>query len=282
MNIVEDNAFREITSRTASENTFRAEHADRTTDRKTLRAGKNVSDNTYRAFDEMSESAWSMRMYDDIILTLLKRCAALVGKEALDLSSSRVLDVGCGPGGLSIALIKRTSVFEIGLLDLRENALKKASQRINSIAPEINVTIFKADVHAIPAEDDTFDLVISRGSQRFWRDQLRAFEEIRRVMKPHGIAYVGGGRGSRLFQKQRAECDESWNPSHFSCDRQFKHQIPSFKLPDSAYRQQFETWGDPYVIYTLEGDGHWYCWQKVTALPPANGKVLATDALIDT
>ena len=225
-------------------------------------AKKCASDGGYRTFDAMSESTWNLRMYDDIVQTLLMRCAALAGKKALDLSLSSVLDVGCGPGGMSIALIKQTPIFEICLLDLREEALKKASQRIKDITPETNITIHNADVHDIPIEDNVFDLVISRGSQRFWKDQIRAFEEIRRVMKPHAIAYVGGGRGSQIFQKKRADGDDSWEPRHFACDSHDRRRLPSFKLPDRAFRQLFETWGDRYVIYSQKGDGHWYCWQK--------------------
>lgn len=262
MSITQDDAFGKITTTPSKKDALRAESPGKVTSQYLSRVTRNIPDDGYRAFDEMSESAWNVLMYDDIVQTLLLRCAALAGEETLDLSSSRVLDAGCGPGGMSIALVKRTSVFEIGLLDLRENALEKASQRIKDIAPETNITIYNADVHSIPVEDDTFDLVISRGSQRFWRDQLCAFREIRRVMKAKGIAYIGGGRGSRLFQKQRAESDESWEPEHYACDSYDRRRLPSFKLPDSAYRQQFEAWGDPYLIYAEEGDGSWYCWQK--------------------
>lgn len=217
---------------------------------------------TYSAFDKMSESIWNMRMYDDIVQTLLERCASLAGKETLDLSKARILDAGCGTGGMSIALLKRKPVMEIALLDLRDNALKKASQRIRTIAPETTIVLYNADVHAIPAEDNTFDLVISRGSQRFWHDQHRAYEELRRVMKPSGIAYIGGGRGSLRFQKQRAEGDDTWEPDHYGCDRRVQRRLPSFSLPDSAYRELFEAWGDSYEIYAHEGDGRWFCWQK--------------------
>ena len=216
----------------------------------------------YSAFDRMSESIWNKRMYDDIVQTLLERCASLAGRDSLDLSKARVLDVGCGPGGMSVALLKRTSVFEIALLDLRDNALQKASQRIKAIAPETNIALYNADVHAIPTDDNTFDLVISRGSQRFWHDQRRAYEELRRVLKPNGIAYIGGGRGSQAFQKQRAEGDDAWDPDHYGCDRRGQHRLPSFSLPDSAYRELFETWGDRFEIYAQEGDGRWFCWQK--------------------
>ncbi len=210
----------------------------------------------------MSESAWNKRMYDDIVQTLLERCAVLAGKEKLDLSKSRVLDVGCGPGGMSVALVKRTPVLEIALLDLRDNALQKASQRIRKIAPETNIVLYNADVHTIPAENNTFDLIISRGSQRFWHDQYRAYEELRRIMKPDGIAYIGGGRGSQAFQKQRAEGDDTWEPDRFGCDRGGPHRLPSFSLPESAYREIFETWGDRFAIFAQEGDGRWFCWQK--------------------
>ena len=68
-----------------------------------------------------------------------------------------------------------------------------------------------ADVHALPFRDNSFDLVISRGSIFFWRDQSTALREIVRVLKPGGYAFIGGGYG-RLLPK------EEWEKIHPGLD----------------------------------------------------------------
>jgi len=59
-------------------------------------------------------------------------------------------------------------------------------------------------VHALPLPDDDIRLVVSRGSIPFWDDHATAFREIYRVLKPGGVAFVGGGF-SRYQSKEEAD-----------------------------------------------------------------------------
>jgi SAM-dependent methyltransferase len=43
--------------------------------------------------------------------------------------------------------------------------------------------------------ETSFDLIGSRGSMPFWRDHVQAMKEIPRVLRPGGIASIGGGPG---------------------------------------------------------------------------------------
>lgn len=60
-------------------------------------------------------------------------------------------------------------------------------------------------MQSIPLADDCVDLAISRGSLPFWEDLAAAFAEIRRVLRPGGHAYIGGGLGD---PNTRAEMEE--------------------------------------------------------------------------
>jgi ubiquinone/menaquinone biosynthesis C-methylase UbiE len=60
------------------------------------------------------------------------------------------------------------------------------------------------DVHEIPLADETVDLAMSRGSVFFWEDHCKAFQEIYRVLKPGGVAIIGGGFGSNELKDQIA------------------------------------------------------------------------------
>ena len=53
----------------------------------------------------------------------------------------------------------------------------------------------------MPFEDNYADLVVSRGSIFFWEDLGKAFSEILRVLKPGGVAFIGGGFGSAKIEE---------------------------------------------------------------------------------
>ena len=215
----------------------------------------------YKQFDAQSQSVWNANMYDDICKTALSRCS-LLQQANLDFSRASILDIGCGPGGISQALLRRNKIREIALMDLRVEGLQIAADNLRKIDKDQKLFLIDGDVHHIPLTDNLFSLVISRGSQRFWIDQYRAFQEIHRVLEPDGIAYIGGGRGSSTFQKHRELNDPDWNPESFRRDRHFLKHLPSYLLPDEAYQALFQEWNVPWAIYSNEGDGHWFCWQK--------------------
>ncbi len=216
----------------------------------------------YSAFDRASESIWNVRMYDDIVSTMLERCAPFSDGSSFSIEQAHILDVGCGPGGMTLALLRQTRVASVSLLDLRKEGLERAADRIHSHDGDLPVHLLQADVHAIPVKDNQFDFIFSRGSQRFWEDQRTAFSELRRVLKKGGIAYIGGGRGSTAFQELRLREDGEWCATVQEQERRFLRTLPMHILDDAAYEALFNAWGDRYHIFSHTGDGHWFCWQK--------------------
>ena len=65
----------------------------------------------------------------------------------------------------------------------------------------------QADAMALPFADDSFDVVISAASLKHWSDGKRGLEEIRRVLAPRGIAFVGeadrGGSDEEILRFAR-------------------------------------------------------------------------------
>ncbi|WP_347488860.1 class I SAM-dependent methyltransferase [Desulfoscipio sp. XC116] len=121
----------------------------------------------------------------------------LIAQQILDdyrITGGKCLDIGTGHGYMGIELAKITDL-EIYFVDLDPEALNKA--RKNAAENELdNVVHFVgADVTALPFEDNFADLVVSRGSLWFWKDQVKGLREINRVLKTGGIAFVGGGLG---------------------------------------------------------------------------------------
>jgi ubiquinone/menaquinone biosynthesis C-methylase UbiE len=107
------------------------------------------------------------------------------------------LDLGSGPGLLSVALAEKSNLAVIALdadPAMARIAQETAAGRTDRIAPVIG------DVHSMPVRDDTASLIVSRGSLFFWEDRVRAFREIERVLRPGGVAFVGGSFGTAALR----------------------------------------------------------------------------------
>lgn len=143
----------------------------------------------------------------------------LIAQQILDdyqISSGKCLDIGTGYGYLGIELAKITEL-EMYFVDIDPEMLKITEK--NALAGELTtITHFvQADVLALPFNDDFADLIISRGSLWFWEDQGKGLQEIYRVLKTGGIAFVGGGLGrytppsmrKRLKEKRGGKLKES-------------------------------------------------------------------------
>lgn len=129
----------------------------------------------------------------------------LIAQQILDdyqISSGRCLDIGSGHGFLGIELAKITEL-EMFFVDIDPEALNEARKNVAWYELNNEVHFVGADVTALPFEDNFADLVISRGSLWFWRDQVKGLQEIHRVLKTGGIAFVGGGLGRYTPQTMR-------------------------------------------------------------------------------
>lgn len=142
----------------------------------------------------------------------------LLAQQILDdyqISDGKCLDIGTGYGFLGIELAKITGL-EMFFVDIEPKALSEAEK--NAVRNELkNIVHFvSADAAALPFEANFAELVISRGSLWFWNDQVKGLQEIHRVLKPGGVAFVGGGLGrytpstmrQRLQGKNRQRLDK--------------------------------------------------------------------------
>ena len=128
------------------------------------------------------------------------------------------LDIGTGGGYLGIALAAITDL-DFYLMDKSDEVLEIAWMNVAVSGLQNRVRTLCGDVHHIPRDNGSVDLVISRGSLFFWEDKAKAFAEIYRVLAPGGGAYIGGGMGTKeLFDKIKVEMDKRRH--EFSLDPQ--------------------------------------------------------------
>jgi len=121
--------------------------------------------------------------------SLFERIAADVAAVAPD--GARVLEVGCGPGRLSIRLARRHGLDVTGL-DLDPAMIRCA--RANADRPgdgdERRPSFLIGDVASLAFPDGSFDLVVSTLSMHHWADPTVGLAEIGRVLRPGARALV--------------------------------------------------------------------------------------------
>ncbi len=117
------------------------------------------------------------------------------------ITAGTCLDIGCGTGYMGLALAE-ASDLKVTLLDCDQEMLGIARRNSEKRQLANPVKLMEADVHAIPFEDESVQLVVSRGSVFFWQDQPKAFQEIYRVLSPGGMAFIGGGFGTPELKSQ--------------------------------------------------------------------------------
>jgi SAM-dependent methyltransferase len=97
----------------------------------------------------------------------------------------RVLDVGCGPGTITVDLAQRVAPGEVVGIDTAADVLDTA-RTAAADAGLTNVGFEVADVYALPYDDATFDLVHAHQVLQHLADPVAALREMRRVCAPTG------------------------------------------------------------------------------------------------
>jgi SAM-dependent methyltransferase len=112
---------------------------------------------------------------------------------ASGVNSGNVLDFGPFAGGLAVSLLARNSNFRAKVVDESESVLRSAVRwaREKGCAPRLAVQ--RAPIEAILEPDGWFDLVILRGAFFYLTPSL--LRDVKRVLRPGGFGWVGGGYG---------------------------------------------------------------------------------------
>jgi SAM-dependent methyltransferase len=139
--------------------------------------------------------------YDTLTRILLgpafRSIAADVAAAAPD--GARVLEVGCGPGHLTMRLARAYGLDVTGLdLDpaMIERARRNADRAPNSHDRRPSFVV--GDVASLPFADASFDVVVSTLSMHHWADATAGLLEIGRVLRPGARALVWDlGPGAR-------------------------------------------------------------------------------------
>jgi SAM-dependent methyltransferase len=132
------------------------------------------------AYDEMSRL---------VLGSFFGPIAADIAAAAPD--GARVLEVGCGPGHLSIRLARQHGLNVTGLdLDPAMIERARANADRSEDSDESGPSFLVGDVAALPFPDESFDLVVSTMSMHHWADPTSGMAEIDRVLRPGASALI--------------------------------------------------------------------------------------------
>ena len=161
---------------------------------------KKVFNNMFfvKQYDRMSRIV-SMDMYLRFLQYLKNNCP-----------KGRILDVGCGTGR-GLLMIGQDSLYQVSGIDPASNMIKMC--RKNAGKDNRKADFHVAGAEKLPFANEEFDAVISNGAFHEWQDAEKGLNEIYRVLKPGGIAFINDMRsdaeikdiydelGSRIFFK---------------------------------------------------------------------------------
>jgi SAM-dependent methyltransferase len=123
--------------------------------------------------------------YDRFMARYTPSLAAALADVAGVVDGQRVLDVGCGPGGLTAEIAVRTGAERVAAIDPAPQFVAACVARIPGVDAREGVAEER------PWEDGAFDAALSCLVIGFMRDADRGVPEMARVTRPMGTVAIG-------------------------------------------------------------------------------------------
>jgi ubiquinone/menaquinone biosynthesis C-methylase UbiE len=117
-----------------------------------------------------------------------------------------VLDVGCGTGWTSAAMVRRFGVETIVGVDPSEGMLERFAAKLGDEFPDVQVALRNEDVMAMGVPDGEFDAVICAMALHWFPDKTAAVARMARALRPGGVmGILTAGRGGEVAWQQLLE-----------------------------------------------------------------------------
>ena len=190
------------------------------------------------------------------------RYSQLLAPQMADLArvapGQRVLDVGCGPGALTVELVDRLGADAVAAVDPSAPFVEAVRAR------HPGVDVHQAPAEALPFADGAFDATLAQLVVHFMTDPVAGLTEMRRVTRGGGVVAacvwdLAGGRSplSVLWQAA-AELDPDVQDESQRAGAREGHLAELFEaaglrdieaghLEISREHPTFDEWWDPYI-----------------------------------
>lgn len=127
--------------------------------------------------------------------------------------NSLLLDVGCGPGNISLKTAQRLTGLVIIGLDYSANMVRAAQRTAEVFGLQNRVFFTQGSADHIPFADGIFDIVFSNSVLHHLRNPSGALEEMHRVTKPEGTVVL---RDLRRPSRLAFPWHVLWHGRHYS------------------------------------------------------------------
>src|SRR5579862_456518 len=99
-------------------------------------------------------------------------------------AGTHVLDVGCGPGTITVDIARRVAPGHVLGIDASADVVAQAQAGAAGVD---NVEFTTGDIYALDLPDASFDVVHAHQVLQHVPDPVGALREMRRVCKPEGV-----------------------------------------------------------------------------------------------
>lgn len=198
------------------------------------------------------------RGFNHLAKTALAPVNPIVARQITDLcgiTEGTAIDIGSGPGQLAIEVARLTSLT-IYALDISDAMRPIAAENIQKAGFSERIIVQTGDAAAMPFADASADLVFSKGSAFFWEDLTAAFREIRRVLRPGGKAFIGGGFGDAATLSAVKKTMDTIDPTWYNGVRTRLGTETADRFRDALQRAgipEYEVIHDPWQLWVIFG-----------------------------
>lgn len=144
-----------------------------------------------------------------------------------------VLDIGCGPGTITVGLAERVAPGEVVGID-REPAPLASARTVAAEKGLTNVDFAVGDAYALDFPDDSFDIVHAHQVLQHLTDPVGALVEMRRVCRPAGVVAVRDADYAAM----------TWHPANPRLDRWLDvyHRVARLNQAEPDAGRRLRSW----------------------------------------
>lgn len=114
--------------------------------------------------------------------------------DGFSLDGTKVADIGCGEGTISLGLAHRADIAQLDAYDLRPGSRAHLAELARDAGVPDDVpaclAFHESTPTSIPAPSDYFDVVFSWSAFEHVRDPVGLLSEVRRILSPDGVFFL--------------------------------------------------------------------------------------------